>query len=165
MRLNVGAGGRILRGYTGVDIVKRPGADIIAPADKIPLPDGSCEEVLCIHIFEHLYRWQCDGALKEWHRLLKPGGMLILELPNLIKACQNILNGVKGKHPDQMGMWSLYGDPRQKDEWMAHRWAWSPVTLSEILTQNGFVDIVETVPEYHLTGRDNRDMRIESRRA
>ena len=56
MRLNVGAGGRILKGYTGIDIVKRPGADIIAPADKIPLPDGSCEEVLAVHLVEPAHR-------------------------------------------------------------------------------------------------------------
>lgn len=165
IRLNVGAGGRRLKGYTGVDIVKRPGADIIAPAHKIPLADGSCEEIIAIHIWEHFYRWQCDGVLKEWRRLLAPGGLLILELPNLIKACQNILSGVEGKHPDQLGMWACYGDPRQEDEFMSHRWGWTPITLTAILRQQGFVDIVETVPEYHLAGRENRDMRIEARRA
>ena len=165
MRINVGCGGRVLKGYTGVDIVKRPGADIIAPADKIPLPDGSCEEVLAVHVFEHLYRWQCEGALKEWYRLLKPGGLLALEMPDLIKACRNILNGVKGKHPDQMGMWALHGDPRQKDEWMNHRWSWTFSTLAPLVVTIGFVDPTEQPTEFHAAGGNGvRDFRLEARK-
>ncbi len=166
MRLNIGCGGRRITGYTGVDAVQRPAADIIARADKIPLPSGSVDEIMAIHLFEHFYRWECDTVIAEWKRLLKPGGLLVLELPDLMKACRNVVDGVMkgGKDPDQLTMWALYGDPRQGDQYMAHRWAWSPVTLGEFLTKNGFSDIREEATLFHPAGREHRDMRIVARR-
>lgn len=164
MKLNIGCGGRRIDGFTGVDAVQRPAADIIARADNIPLPDGSVEEIMAIHLWEHFYRWDCDKVIAEWSRLLQPGGRLVLELPNLIKCCENVIHGrmVGGKEPDQLSMWGLYGDPREGDEFMAHRWAWSPKTLKDFLEAKGFIKIYERPTQWHPAGRDHRDMRIEA---
>lgn len=164
MRINVGCGGRVLKGYTGVDIVKRPGADIIAPADKIPLPDGSCEEVLAVHLVEHVHRWEAEGLLREWFRLLKPGGLLALEMPDLIKCCYNIVNDVKGKHPDQLGLWGIFGDDRLKDPYMAHKTGWTFSTLAPLVVKVGFVEPTELDTEFHTAGRIVRDFRLEARK-
>lgn len=166
MKLNIGAGHRRIEGYTGVDITQRPGADIIAPAHEIPLPDGCAEEVMAIHLLEHLFPWDALTAVREWHRLLKPGGVLILELPNLRKCCENIVSGRTegGKHPNQLGMWGIYGDDRAEDPFMLHRWGFTPETLADLLKQGGFSRIVETVPRFHPAGRFTRDMRIEARK-
>lgn len=167
MRLNIGCGGRRVPGYTGVDAVQRPAADIIARADKIPLPSDSVDEIMAIHLWEHFYRWECETVIAEWKRLLKVGGTLVLELPNLKKCCENILSGHfdGGKHPDQLSYWGLYGDPRQEDQFMAHRWGWTPDTLCTFLTQHGFKDISEQPTLFHPAGRAHRDMRIVARRA
>lgn len=175
MKLNVGCGKRYLDGYKNIDVQANPrnphAPDIIADARAIPLPDGCADEILAIHLFEHFYRWQIPGLLKEWHRLLKPEGLLVLELPNLIKCCQNILamysgkpNPLGGKDPNQSGMWGLYGDPRYEDEWMCHRWAWSPESLSAVLAENGFGATSEQEPQWHPVGKKYRDMRIEARK-
>lgn len=163
VKLNIGAGGRRLPGYLGVDAVPRPAADIVAKADKIPLPDGCVEEIIALHLFEHFYRWECDDVIKEWKRLLKPGGRLILELPNLIKCCENLLSGrvEGGKHPDQLSYFGLYGDPRQKDAFMSHRFGWTPETLKQFLSDYGFIKIKEAPTQWHPAGRTHRDMRIE----
>ena len=167
MNLNIGCGGRRIEGYTGVDAVPRPAADIVAPANKIPLPDASVDRIFACHLWEHFYRWECDGVITEWKRLLKPGGHLALELPNLVKCCENVIRGrmVGGKHPDQLSYWGLYGDPRQEDQFMAHRWGWTPQTLTDFLKEHGFTKIVETPTQWHPAGREHRDMRIEARRA
>lgn len=165
MRLNVGCGGKRMPGYTGVDAVARPAADIVAPAWSIPLADQSVDEIIAVHLWEHFYRWQCDEVINEWRRLLIPGGRLILELPDLWKACRNVVEAVGGKHPDQLSMWGLYGDPRGKDEFMAHRWGWTPASLSEFLTAAGFKDIEERPTQFHRAGKDLRDMRIEATKA
>ena len=117
LKLNVGAGGRRLPGYTGIDAVERSAADIIAPATQIPLPDGCAEEILSVHLVEHLTPWTVPDALAEWFRLLAPGGLLALEMPDIIKCCRNVVEGytLAGKHPDQAGMWGIYGSPREKD--------------------------------------------------
>lgn len=166
-RLNVGCGGRRLPGYTGVDAVPRPAADIVAPAHKIPLADASIDEIMAIHLFEHFPRWECDGVIAEWRRLLRPGGVLTLELPNLQKCCENILSGRMegGKHPDQLSYWGIFGDPRQGDDWMSHRWGWTPESMKAFLAEHGFVKIREEQTQHHPAGREHRDMRITARRA
>lgn len=164
LKLNVGCGKRSLPGYTGVDAVKRPAADIVAFAHAIPVKNGSADEIIAIHLWEHFYRWECDKVINEWKRILVPGGKLILELPNLRKCCENLLIGRcdAGKTPDQLSMWGLYGDPRDKDQYMTHRWGWTPESLTEFLTAHGFTDIVEVPTQFHLVGRLARDMRIEA---
>jgi SAM-dependent methyltransferase len=167
MRLNIGCGSRRLPGYTGVDAVTRSGADIVAPANLIPLPDGCADEILAVHLWEHFYLWECDGVIAEWRRLLKPGGQLVLELPNLRKCCENLLAGrVKpGKSPDQLSYWGLFGDPTTNDPFMAHRWGWTPETLEAFLVMRGFKSIEHKPTQFHPTGRDIRDMRIEALKA
>lgn len=164
MKLNIGAGGKRIEGYTGVDVVERSGADIIAPADKIPLPDGCAEEVMAIHVVEHILPWELSGTLAEWHRLLKPGALMVLEMPDLIKCCKNIIDGRMkgGKHPDQLGMWGLFGDNRYEDPYMLHRWAYTFKTLVPIVEATGFVKIVERPTVFHPAGREHRDFRLEA---
>lgn len=164
MKLNIGAGGRRIAGYTGVDMVERPGADIVAPANAIPLADGSVDEILAIHLVEHLLPWELSETLLEWRRLLRPGGRLVLEMPDLIKCCKNILSGafVAGKHPDQLGMWGAFGDPRQRDPLMLHRWGYTFKTLAPVVSAAGFGDIAEHPTQWHPAGRDLRDFRLEA---
>ena len=164
VRYNIGCGGRRIAGYIGVDAVKRDTVDIVAKADRIPVPGNEAEEIMAIHLWEHFYLWQCEDVIREWKRILKPGGHLILELPNLRKCCENFLNPPDQpiKHPHQLNMWGLYGDPRDKSEWMMHRWGWTPESLTEFLLAHGFKDVVEAPTRFHVVGRDHRDMRIEA---
>jgi predicted SAM-dependent methyltransferase len=164
-KLNVGCGGRRIAGYTGVDVVDRTGAvDIIAPADRIPLPDGSCDEVMAIHVLEHVFAWEAEGLLREWFRLLKPNGVLVLEMPDLVKCCHNIVNNIKGKHPDQLGLWGLFGDDRLKDPLMMHKAGWTFKTLAPLIKKVGFVDVTEHDTKFHAAGYKVRDFRLEARK-
>lgn len=166
MKLNIGCGGRRIEGYTGIDAVARPAADIVAPAHNIPLPDGCADIIFACHLWEHFYLWECPKVITEWKRLLKPGGKLILELPNLRKCCENLLNGrmVGGKDPNQLSYWGLFGDPRTNDPFMHHKWGWTPQTLTAFLTDHGFTKIHEEPTQYHPAGKEHRDMRIVSRK-
>ncbi len=168
MKLNVGCGKRILEGWTNCDIARDPEADrdpeILCDAKQIPLPDGCADVLMAIHLWEHIYRWDCDEVMTEWKRLLRPGGILILELPDMMKFCKNIIDGAKrgGKHPDQLGMWAAWGDPRTRNPYMNHKWGWSPDSLSAYLKLQGFVKITQKLTEFHPAGRAHRDMRIEA---
>lgn len=163
MKLNIGCGGRRLPGYTGVDAVQRPAAEIVAKADKIPLADNSVDEIIALHLWEHFHQWECVNVINEWKRLLKPGGRLVLELPNIYKCCQNLISGRMegGKHPWQLSYFGLYGDPRGSDPFMAHKWGWTPETITQFLKEHGFIKIRETQTQWHPAGRTHRDMRIE----
>ena len=65
MKLNIGCGNRRMDGYVGVDAVRRDAADIVAPANKIPVADGLVEEIIAVHLWEHFYVWECDEVIAE----------------------------------------------------------------------------------------------------
>ena len=167
IRLHVGCGRQYMEGWTNVDIVVNPqwkAPDIVAPAWNIPLPDKSVAELLSVHSFEHFYRWECDTVLAEWRRLMLPRALLVLEMPDLLKFCKNVLEGRGGKHPDQLGLWGMYGDPRDRDPFMAHHWGWTFTTLAAFLETNGFADCVEEPTQWHASGKEHRDFRLTARR-
>lgn len=163
MRLNIGAGKRRLPGYTGIDMVAREGVDIVAPAHAIPLPDGCADEVLAIHLVEHVYPWQVPDLLAEWHRLLRPAGLLVLEMPDLLKACRNLAEGRRiGKHPDQAHIWAIYGDDTLRDPLQMHKAGWWFERLEPVVQAAGFCEIVERETIFHPAGRGVRDFRLEA---
>lgn len=59
-----------------VDISKESGADIIADAHNLPLPDNSENFILCTEMLEHMY--DPKQAVTEMYRVLKPGGTVVL---------------------------------------------------------------------------------------
>jgi SAM-dependent methyltransferase len=170
LRLNLGCGRHVLDGWYNVDLAVSAQAarppDLLCDVKRLPmLPDQCAVELMAIHVFEHFYYWECDGAVREWHRLLKPDGLLILEMPDLYKFSRNVLKKVAGdKALDGLGMWGMYGDPREKDPLMVHHWGWTFETLRPFLADRGFTNIAEAIPRWHPGGRANRDFRIEARR-
>lgn len=168
-RLNLGCGKTYLNGWINIDAAvsplgKRP-PDLLCDVRKIPLDDGCADMIMAIHLFEHLYRWECDEVIDEWGRLLCRDGILILEMPDIVKCCRNIVEGREGKKPDQMGLWGIYGDATLRDPLMIHRWGWTFATIKPFLEQHGFKEIEEKVTQYHNAGRDVRDFRVEARKA
>lgn len=53
--------------------------DIVCDITAIPEPDGSFDAIMCIEVFEHLPAPL--AAVREFARLLRPGGQLILTAP------------------------------------------------------------------------------------
>jgi predicted SAM-dependent methyltransferase len=158
LRINLGCGRKRTAGYTNVDLQGTP--DIQADVRAVPLPDGCAVEVMALHVIEHFYLWEIPELLAEWRRLLKPGGLLVLELPNLEAAARNLLKGLG----DQMAMWPLYGDPGHRDPLMCHRWGYTPRSIQTVLAANGFQGIEVLPPRTH-GRRADRDMRVEARKA
>lgn len=153
IRLNLGAGNKRIDGWISVDLAGEP--DVRADVLSLPFDDGYADEVMAIHLFEHLYRWQSQDALREWLRVLKRGGRLILELPDFEKCCRNILYG----SDERMGIWGLFGDPGYKEPLMVHKWAWTADSLTKELLSAGFRRVKRKKPQFHKVARD---MRLEA---
>jgi SAM-dependent methyltransferase len=60
----------------GLDEREGPGVDVAGDAHALPFPDDSFDQILCTEVLEHLHTPQL--AINEMHRVLKPGGTLIL---------------------------------------------------------------------------------------
>jgi SAM-dependent methyltransferase len=165
-RLNLGCGDKILPGYINVDVVEsRRGLkpDVICDLHQlIPFEDNSVDEILSVHVVEHFWRWEVLDVLREWVRVLKPRGVMILECPNLLSAAQELLRspdsaagpGVEG----QRSMWVFYGDPAWKDPYMVHRWGYTPASLGQVMHEAGLVNLSQQPAQFKL--REPRDMRI-----
>ena len=64
--------------YTTTDL-NSPLADVKADICELPFADDAYDFVLCNHVLEHIP--DDDTALKEIKRVLKPGGIAILQIP------------------------------------------------------------------------------------
>ena len=166
LRLNLGCGDKILPGYENVDVVaSRRGRipDVLCDLhDLAVFPDDYADEVMAIHVVEHFWRWEVEDVLREWVRVLKPGGSMILECPNLISACEEFLRDPE-RHSGQgqegqRTMWVFYGDPAWKDPYMNHRWGYTPESLKALLETVGLVEVRQEPAQYKL--REPRDMRV-----
>ncbi|MDP2141278.1 MAG: methyltransferase domain-containing protein [Gammaproteobacteria bacterium] len=172
MRINFACGKQVWPGFYNIDAVRNPKA----PRDPellhalqfdpqgvllnpVPLQDGCADEIHSMHFLEHVYAWEAPALLSEWRRLLKAGGRLVLELPNIEAAARNLLAGMN----DQMCMWPLYGDPGHRDPYMCHKYGYTPKTVQQLLIGNGFTRVVMMPPKTH-GARANRDMRVEARK-
>ncbi|HRT03922.1 MAG TPA: methyltransferase domain-containing protein [Candidatus Diapherotrites archaeon] len=56
MKLNIGCGKKILKGYINLDVVKLPGVDIVHDLNKYPWPfkDNYFDEIYADNVLEHL---------------------------------------------------------------------------------------------------------------
>ena len=92
IKLNLGCGDKLLEGYVNVDLVEdRSGVkpDVNCDLRNLSVFESDyADEILSVHVIEHFWRWEVEQVLSEWVRVLKPGGKLILECPNLISVCK-----------------------------------------------------------------------------
>lgn len=80
LKLNLGSGRMQLAGYVAVDIDPKQHPDVVADVLHLPYEDDSVDEIFAAHILEHTAR--SDHALEEWLRVLRPGGVLYVCVPD-----------------------------------------------------------------------------------
>lgn len=67
--------------YSSLDVVPNDIVDIVCDAEDMPIEDGSYDLVLCTQVLEHCNR--PERIVNECHRVLKPGGTLIVTVPSI----------------------------------------------------------------------------------
>jgi ubiquinone/menaquinone biosynthesis C-methylase UbiE len=154
MRLHLGCGEKHWPGFVNVDAHGDP--DVISDCRKLPFDADYADEIHSIHFVEHVPRLDLENMLVDWHRVLKPGGKLVIEVPCLDKMAQHIVNGEKNLRLTLLG---IFGDPRDKKPGMLHAWAYTKAELSEAVLQCGFNKVEVMEPKFHL---ESRDMRLEA---
>jgi len=86
-RLNWGCGPIAPYGWVNSDIAPGPGVDVVADIRAgLPLQDNSFDYAVSIHALPEIPYADLDRAISELRRVLKPGGVLRLSLPDLDKA-------------------------------------------------------------------------------
>lgn len=112
-----------------------------AERNPFPYDDASFATILCCELLEHL---QSDPMhmMTEIHRILKPGGHLVLTTPN-VASLRSIGRILLGYHPM---LFPAYLPPDRRGE-ARHAREYTPREISELLAGSGF-DVIrlETGP-------------------
>jgi predicted SAM-dependent methyltransferase len=89
IKLHIG-GWEARHGWSILDVNPGPHVDYVGNCNDLSfLPDSSCSEVYASHVLEHLgYNGELQTALREIHRVLRPGGRLRASVPDLEILCQ-----------------------------------------------------------------------------
>lgn len=95
--LNLGCGAHYRDGWTNVDI-SSTGPGVVAHDLRRPLPfsDDSFDLVYHSHVLEHFQRDQAPVFLAECLRVLRPGGLLRVVVPDLEQIVRHYLGLLEG---------------------------------------------------------------------
>jgi SAM-dependent methyltransferase len=94
--VNLGCGRRYHPDWINIDIVPSgPGVIQHDLRQGIPLPDNSCDVVYSAAVLEHMRREDALTFLRECYRVLKPGGIVRVGVPDLEKLCQLYLSKLR----------------------------------------------------------------------
>lgn len=121
MKLHLGCGDTHLDGWVNCDMLPGPAVDVVCSAVDLPFDDGVADEILSEHMIEHLTYYEFNRAMAEWYRVLKPGGLLTVECPDLLGVCRLFVESNEyARYQTSLGYWpvicQLFGHQRGKSE-------------------------------------------------
>lgn len=132
--------------WVNLDIEPHDGVDIIADAaDEIPLETNTIDEIHCVHVLEHVTRDKYQPMLAEMHRVLKPGGILYVEVPDFQGTVRNLTEAFESGDVEAIHIWttSVYGKNERKG--MAHHMGFYEGLLRREFRLEGFTDVERLV--------------------
>jgi len=151
-RLNWGCGAEGEPGWINSDQKEGPGVDISCDIrDGLPLETDSIDYAVSIHALPEIPYPELVPALTELHRVLKPGGVLRLSLPDLDKAIEAYQRGDRAYFliPDDE-VRSLGGKMVVQLTWYGYsRSLFTTDFAEELLSQAGFSQVAPV--SYQLT--------------
>lgn len=117
-------------------------ADLKATIDKLPYESDSVDEVVLLHVLEHIPAYEVGTVLKEISRVLKPGGTFIIGVPDLKETAKMLY---EANSPEQEDWCIRLVHGTQRNKWSHHYCGYTERTLKEMLTLYGFGDF-ESMP-------------------
>jgi len=124
-----------------VDFCDMPHIDYKSGIDSLPFfASNSVELIYCSHALEYFDRDEAVRVLAEWRRVLAPGGILRLAVPDfemLVMLYQQTreLAYVLGPLYGKMGIVTSAGPAT-----LYHKTVYDETSLSALLLENGFVE-------------------------
>jgi predicted SAM-dependent methyltransferase len=146
VRLNIGCGTKPQPGYLNVDERELEGVELVADVRSLPFQPGTLAEIYASHLLEHFTEADLRSAvLPAWHRLLKPGGILRIAVPDAEGMIQVFS---RGEYSFESLRNVTYGGQDYPGNF--HYTMFSRESLRAILREAGF-----TVDQYTVLARPN----------
>ena len=134
-KLNIACGQMILDGWVNIDCFPGPGVDVVCDARDLSYDNSSVDEVVMLHDIEHFTLDDACMIIRKIFKMLKPGGSIIIEAPDVFKAVKNTPSGefeaIKG----------IFGDItelRKGKDGYQHKWGWTGNLIQQELASAGF---------------------------
>lgn len=141
VNLHLGCWRRNIPGFINVEQADFPHVDYKTSIDKLDMfEDNYADLIYCSHAFEYFDRQQAINVLAEWRRILKPGGVLRLAVPDfeaLLEVYQtyNDLNKILGPLFGRMEI------STPAEIIIYHKTVYDFESLKALLESAGFTDI------------------------
>ena len=120
--------------WINVDKVSREGSvpDIRCDGAHLPYEDAMADYFVLHHVLEHFGCGEAQGLIAEAYRVLKPGGSLLVFVPNMRALA---IQWLEGNMDTQNYMTNVYGAFMGNEE-DRHKWGYDPVSLTLFLFQD-----------------------------
>ena len=130
------------------DIDKDVNPDIVGTLTDMKLVEtGSVDAVYSAHNIEHIYPHEVPIALREFHRVLKEDGMVVITCPDLQSVCEAVVqeglleplyDSLTGPISPIDALYGHRGFIAQGKEYMAHKGGFTYSVLNSELYEAGF---------------------------
>lgn len=137
IKLHLGCGNKNLgKEWTHIDIQDLPHIDYKLDIRNLDVfRDSSVDEIYACHVLEHFPRKETTLILKEWNRVLKPGGLLRISVPDFENVCKLYVQNVE---IEQLTGLVCGG---QRNEYDYHYRIFDETSLGVTLVESGFTNV------------------------
>jgi len=117
--------------------------DIVADMSDLPDGIGPFDAVFTAHALEHLYPHDVDRALAGFQRVLKPGGSVVILVPDLegVAPTWDVLYESEAGPVCGHDLYYGYAKYLAERPYMAHRSGFVASTLQDALERAGFESV------------------------
>jgi len=153
--LNVGSGQRPFAStaevkWVNVDSVAKWNPDILCDGAKLPYYESEIDYFVLHHVLEHFGCGEAAGLIREAHRVLKPGGSLIVCVPDMIGLAHM---WKMGKISTQIYMTNVYGAYMGSEE-DRHKWGYIYDSLAQFIAESSLFQDVQQFDFRPIPGAD-----------
>ena len=121
------------------------GIDIKAYMWELPFKENSLDSLLSFDSLEHISKYQVIPTLREWRRVLKQGGHLVIVVPDFIQVMKEFII-----EPDiNWRLDTIFGTQLHEGEF--HKTGFTVQFIQEYLFESGFLNtfVVYKINAYH----------------
>jgi predicted SAM-dependent methyltransferase len=149
MKLHLGCGKRYIPGFIHMDVQKFDHIDYQTEVDNLDMvEDNSCSLVYTCHVLEHFKPEKIPAVLREWYRVIRPGGICRISVPDFAAICRVYM--VNQELSEVIG--PIFG--RQDYLYNIHRTIFDYETLGKYLIEAGF----KTVRPWNWRKTEHKDI-------
>jgi predicted SAM-dependent methyltransferase len=153
--LNMGSGFNPLTNWLNGDYNERPESVFMDGTKKLMLPDNSFNAIFSEHMIEHIHYTDANNMIKEFYRILQPGGKIRINTPDL-KFLIDLYSSEKTDVQKNYIEWSagkfIDYAPEKSDTFVinnfmrdwGHCFIYDARSLKHMLEVNGFKNVEKT---------------------